>query len=97
LREIRAWEEHEIKKFEDCWPIGTKQRLAFSLMLYTGQRRSDVHRMNWADIEQNGIRVKQQKTGVELIIPIHAALQPSVVLLPFVGHAVDSQVGVSLS
>ena len=41
-QEIRSWTDAEIAAFEQRWPIGTKQRLAFALMLYTGQRRSDV-------------------------------------------------------
>lgn len=46
--EIHTWTEAEIAQFEAHWPIGTKQRLAFALHLFTGQRRSDVHRMTWA-------------------------------------------------
>lgn len=72
--EIRSWTEAEIEQFEKRWPIGTKQRLAFALMLFTGQRRSDVHRMTWADIDAGRIRVVQQKTGTKLQIRIHAAL-----------------------
>src|SRR6516162_10298233 len=37
--------EDEIAQFEAHHPIGTKPRLAFALLLYTGQRRSDVIRM----------------------------------------------------
>ncbi len=75
LNEIRAWTEAEIKIFESKWPLGTKQRTAFALMLYTGQRRSDVHRMTWADVSSNSIRVVQQKTGARLEIPIHPDLR----------------------
>ena len=74
LREIRSWTEAELSTFECRWAIGTKQRLAFALMLYSGQRRSDVHRMTWADVKKNGIDVVQQKTGRKLLIPIHPAL-----------------------
>jgi enterobacteria phage integrase len=73
-REIRSWTDAEIKAFEETWPIGTKQRLAFGLMLYTGQRRSDVHRMIWTDITGQTIRVVQQKTGRKLAIPLHREL-----------------------
>jgi enterobacteria phage integrase len=73
--EIRAWSEQEIQRFEKFWPIGTKQRLAFALMLYTGQRRSDVHRMTWQNISGGSIRVIQQKTGERLTIPLHSGLQ----------------------
>ncbi|MCP4304252.1 MAG: tyrosine-type recombinase/integrase [bacterium] len=72
--EIRSWTETEIARFEARWLIGTKQRLAFALFLYTGQRRSDVHRMTWADIAGDRVRVVQQKTGADLLIPIHAEL-----------------------
>lgn len=75
LREIRSWSEAEIAQFEARWPVGTKQRLAFALMLYTGQRRSDVHRMTWADVNGTTIRVQQQKTGTKLVIPLHDALR----------------------
>jgi integrase len=70
-QEIRSWTEAEIDTFEQRWPIGTKQRLAFALMLYTGQRRSDVHCMTWADVTEGTIRVVQQKTGRKLTIPLH--------------------------
>ena len=43
-------------------------------MLYTGQRRSDVHRMTWADVNAGTIRVAQQKTGHKLTIPLHREL-----------------------
>jgi enterobacteria phage integrase len=72
--EIRSWTESEIEAFEAKWPAGTKQRLAFALLLYTGQRRSDVRRMTWADVTENKIRVVQQKTGIKLSIPLHRDL-----------------------
>jgi integrase len=39
---IRAWTEHDALRYEAGHPIGTKARLAFDLLLYTGVRRSDV-------------------------------------------------------
>ena len=73
--EIRSWSEGEIAQYEARWPIGTKQRLAFALMLFTGQRRSDVHRMTWADIAGSTIRVVQQKTRAKLAIALHGDLR----------------------
>jgi enterobacteria phage integrase len=72
--EIRSWTDTEIAAFEKHWPIDTKERLGFTLMLYTGQRRSDVHRMTWADVNSGRIRVAQQKTGRKLTIPLHRDL-----------------------
>jgi integrase len=41
-RPSAAWSVAEIEQFEAKYPIGTKARLALALLLYTGQRRSDV-------------------------------------------------------
>ena len=50
-------------------------RRAVILARYTGQRRGDLIAMTWADIQADAIRVKQEKTGAELLIPLHPALR----------------------
>ena len=74
--EVRSFTDDEIRQYENHWQIGTKQRTAFALMLYTGQRRSDVHRMTWQDISHKTGRIKviQQKTGVKIQVPLHRDL-----------------------
>jgi integrase len=42
---IRAWTEHDALRYEARHPLGTRARLAFDLLLYTGVRRSDVVRL----------------------------------------------------
>jgi len=74
--EIHTWTESEIGQFESRWPIGTKQRLAFDLLLYTGQRGSDVSRMA-RPLAGEKIRVVQQKTGAPLTITVHPELRRS--------------------
>lgn len=77
--EFHTWTEEEIAQYEKRWPIGTTERLAFALLLYTGQRRSDVVTMSWDDVRDGTICVTPLKTkrtsGVKLWIPIHPALQ----------------------
>jgi enterobacteria phage integrase len=73
-KEFHTWNESEIATFEKRWAEDSKERLAFALLLYTGQRGSDVHRMMWADIVGDTIRVAQQKTATKLTIPIHGEL-----------------------
>ncbi|MCC3245084.1 tyrosine-type recombinase/integrase [Methylocystis sp. WRRC1] len=82
LGEIRSWTDAEIEQFEKRWPIGTRERLAFALMLFTGQRRSDVRRMTWATTTPATMTVTQQKTGARLIIPIHADLRETLAAAP---------------
>lgn len=73
--EFHTWTEAEISAFETRWPIGSRQRLAFALLLYTGQRGSDVHRMTWTDIAGASIRVTQAKTKARLVVPLHGSLR----------------------
>lgn len=70
-----TWTEPEIAQFEQRWPVGSRERRAFALLLYTGQRRSDVVRMRWADVHDDLLHVRQSKTGAQLCIPIHSALR----------------------
>lgn len=79
--EIHTWTEQEIATFEGHWPIGTRQRLAFAILLYTGQRGSDAHRMARPDV-RNKIRVVQQKTKQPLVISVHPALQRAIEAVP---------------
>src|SRR5262249_12536770 len=69
-----SWTEEEIAQFERFHPIGSRERLALALALYTGQRRSDVVRMGKQHIRDGALHVRQQKTGAVLAIPIHPEL-----------------------
>ena len=71
---FHTWSETEIAQFEERWSVGTKQRLAFALLLYTAQRRSDVVGMGRQHVRDGRIAVVQQKTGARLSIPLHPNL-----------------------
>jgi integrase len=71
---FHSWTDAEIVQFEKRHEIGTRARLAFALLLYTGQRRSDVVCMGRQHVRDGAITVRQMKTGAALQIPIHAAL-----------------------
>lgn len=79
-KEFHTWTEKELEQFEARWPEGSRQRLAYALLLYTGQRGSDVYRMAYSHIDDDTIEVTQQKTrhdawDEKLIIPIHKNLR----------------------
>lgn len=80
-----TWQEDQIIQFEKAHEIGTMPRLAFDLALYTAQRKSDIRIMGPQHIERGKIRVKQFKTGKELLIPIHPNLARSIAATPS-GH-----------
>jgi integrase len=72
--EFHTWTEDEIAQFEKRWPVGSTQRLAFAMLLFTGQRVSDVAAMEATDISAEGICVTQIKTKAKLVIPTHPEL-----------------------
>jgi integrase len=69
-----SWTDEEIAQFEHRHPVGSRARLALALLLYTGQRRSDVVRMGRQHIRHGVLEVRQVKTGAELSIPLHSTL-----------------------
>lgn len=89
LGTYHTWTDAEITQFERRWPLGTRERLAFALLLYTGQRGGDVVKIVRSDIVGSRIRVAQDKarkgTTNELMIPIHPALARALQAGPVVG------------
>ena len=85
----KTWSEDHISRFEAAHPIGSKARLAFALLLYTGQRRSDVVKMGRQHVHNGVLTIDQGKTkGAEeshLEIPVHPKLQEIIDATPTVG------------
>jgi integrase len=89
-----TWTDRQLAAFEARWSLGTRQRLAYALLLYTGQRGGDVVKMRRQDMEEGCINVVQQKTGTVLSIPIHPKLQEALKAGPVKGiHLIGDQHG----
>jgi integrase len=75
----KTWSEAEIERFEEKYPIGSKARLAFALLLYTGQRRGDVVKMGRQHMHKGVLTIDQGKTDgneeAHLEIPVHPKLR----------------------
>ena len=84
-----SWTTEEVEAFEACHPVGSKARLAFSLMFYTGCRRGDVVRLGPQHIHEGQLRYRQQKNEtrrpVDIDIPVHAGLDEVIRATPS-GH-----------
>ena len=74
-----AWTEEERAQFERRHPIGTKAHLAYALLFYTGQRRSDVVLFGRQHVHNGKLRFTQQKNRrrkpITLELPILPELQ----------------------
>jgi integrase len=73
-----TWTDEQLSAYEKRWPLGTRERLAFDVLLYTAQRVGDVVRMQRSDIRNGVITVTQEKTGAEVFVPLHPALARSI-------------------
>ena len=87
-----TWTDDEIAAYEAVWPIGTRERLAFDLLLYTGQRVGDVAAMRRSDLRNGAIHLKPEKTGDDLVIPLHPNLLRSMKACPSKGLTLFGQI-----
>jgi integrase len=77
-----TWTEGELQTFEKRWPVGTRQRLAYALLLYSTQRVGDVAKMHRSDLVAGELHVIQQKTGTELYLPFVEEMQRALAAIP---------------
>ena len=74
-----SWTPEEVAQFEARHELGTKARLALALLLYTGQRRSDVVVLGRQHLKDGWLTFTQVKNRnrnpVTLSIPVHHSLQ----------------------
>lgn len=71
--ELAAWSEHQIAHALANLPEHLRRVVV--LALHTGQRRGDLCAMTWQAYDGGSIRLRQNKTGAELVIPAHPNLQ----------------------
>jgi integrase len=67
-----AWTESEIEAFETRWSVGTRPRVWFDVLLYTGLRRGDAVRLGRQHIRDDLATLKTEKSGgaVTVNLPI---------------------------
>jgi integrase len=67
---FHTWIEQEIQHFEERWPIGTRERLALDLVLYTGLSRGDVVRLGRQHVSDGVIAFRMEKNrGDGMVYP----------------------------
>jgi integrase len=65
-----VWDEDDLKRLEDYWKIGTRERLLFAIYAYTGLRKGDVAVFGRSHIRTGAIVIKTEKTGTEVELPL---------------------------
>src|SRR5262245_20693890 len=76
---FHTWTSEEVQQFEERHAIGSKARLALALLLFTGQRRSDVIRFGKQHVKAGKLAFTQHKgrnrKPKRLTLPILPSLQ----------------------
>lgn len=89
-----TWTDEELEAYRKFWPLGTRERLVFAILLYSGQRVSDAVKLKRSDV----LAIRQQKTGTELSIPFHPALTRAVKAGPSSGiYLIGDEAGKPIS
>lgn len=77
-----VWTLEEVARFHARWPVGSRERLAMDLALFTGLRRSDLAVVGRQHVKDGVISIQTTKTGAWVHIPVFAALQQSIDAAP---------------
>lgn len=67
---FHVWTEDELARYEARWPIGTRERVAFDVLLYTGLRRGDAVTLGRQHIRNGVFKIRTEKTGADIEAPI---------------------------
>jgi integrase len=65
-----VWTEADLSRYEERWPVGTKERVWLAVLLYTGLRRGDAVKIGRQHVRNGVATIKTEKTGTEVCIPI---------------------------
>lgn len=86
----RSWTEAELAAYEARWPVGTTPRAVYAIALWLGNRRSDVAKLKWADVDMAAgtVALQQKKTGKRLSLTITPMLKEALDALPRDGETV---------
>lgn len=73
------WPPEWCAKFETRWALGTRERVAYEVVLQTGLRRGDLVRIGRPHVRDNIATIRTEKGEGEVVtIPINAALRAAI-------------------
>jgi len=81
-----TWTSEECGQFEQHHVIGTRERLAYELLLQAGQSRCDVVRMGRQHVRDGQMSMGRQKTGVPFYVEVLPSLQQAIDAMPPSDH-----------
>jgi integrase len=74
-RGFPEWTCEEVLRYEEKWPIGTRERVMLDVYIYTGLRRGDAAVVGKQHVRNGVISLQTEKTGEWVHIPLLNALK----------------------
>lgn len=81
-----TWTTEECQQFEAHHKFGTRERLAYELLLQAGQSKCDVVRMGRQHVRNGMMSMGRQKTGVVFNVMVMPSLQQAIDAMPASDH-----------
>ena len=66
----REWTRAEIEAYRARWPVGTPERAAMEVMLWTAAACVDAVRLGWQMVDSGWLGFDRQKTGHAATVPV---------------------------
>ena len=79
---FQPWADEHIIAYCKAYPVGTRERLAMDLMLFTGLARSDAIKVGRQHVRDGVIEYRREKTSAPIYIAILPPLQISIDATP---------------
>lgn len=77
-----SWTPEECTRFEARYAFGTRERLAYELLLQAGHSHCDIVRMGRQHVRDGVLSLQRQKTGVRFDVPVMPMLQAAIDAMP---------------
>ena len=77
-----VWTDEEMMRFEEAYPLGTRERLAYALLLYSGQRSADIVRLGRQHLKDGWLTITAGKTGKAAQVPVLDVLSEAIAAGP---------------
>jgi integrase len=72
------WTDDDMARFEARWPRGSRERVMFDILTYTGLRIGDAAVLGRQHVRDGVIRIDSEKTGMRVEIPMLAPLKATI-------------------
>jgi integrase len=76
------WTDEDMEKYETRWPRGTRERVLFDILAYTGLRIGDVAVLGRQHVRNDVIKLDNEKTGTRVTLPLLAPLKETLAAGP---------------